>query len=282
MRPSLLLSTIPMTIALAAPTFAQPADAGVLVEAERAFARDVAEMGMRDGFLTHLADDAIVFQMRPVAAVPAYEAREPGPAVLEWEPAYAEITAAGDLGWTTGPWVYRAERGAEIAAGGHYVSIWRRGKDGTRRVELDVGAAHAIPAFPPTGEAASRTLAEGSGSDALASLEAAERAFAEAAAGGIEAAYASLGAEDLRVYRMGREPAVGRETAVAAAAAFGPLEWSVERARVSADGALGYAYGTASPPGGETAGYLRIWRQVAEVGWELALDLATVPPRDGS
>lgn len=314
MRPIRLALAIPLILALSAPALAQtaeralsattlarspdygvldvpalarPASARALVSAERAFAADVAARGIRDGFLAHLAPDAVVLEPDPVEAVPAYEARARKPAILEWGAEHAEIAAGGDLGWTTGRWTHRKDAYSGVVAGGHYVTIWRMGEDGRRRVEFDTGVVH--DALPLTAsEPAERTLPRGpdgarGASFTRRSLMAAERDFAAAAAEDLVGAYREVGAADLRAYRMGVPAGVGLEKAVDVAEAFGPLEWTLIGARVSADGALGYAYGVARAAGSSTeAGYLRIWRRGPDGGWALALDQSTAMPGSGS
>lgn len=283
MRPSVLAPSFVLVL-FASPARAQTADPADLVAAEEAFARDVAEAGLRDGFLAHLAPDAIVFQPGPVDAVPFYEARERRPGLLEWAPSFAEIADEGDLGWTTGPWTFRSSAGEAPVAGGHYVSVWRRGEDGTRRVALDVGVSHAIPELEAV-EAGTSTVAPSAAGDedmVAESLMAADRALVEAAAEDLREAFEARGAPDLRVYRNGSPPAVGRDAAVEAALAFGPLGWTPAASRVSEGGTLGYVYGGARTPAGGEAGYLRIWRRGADGAWTLALDLATAEPPSGS
>src|SRR6185503_11542885 len=78
-----------------------------LVESERAFARTSLEKGIRDSFLAYFADDGIVFRPQPVA-FKQFAAEHPLPAAavqpaLDWTPIWADVSSAGDLGYTTGP-----------------------------------------------------------------------------------------------------------------------------------------------------------------------------------
>lgn len=81
-----------------APAAPVPAGPEALVEAEHAFARDVAAHGVRDGFLAWLAPTGVVFAPGPVNARKFYTARPAGPSRLAWEPAVAVMSGAGDLG----------------------------------------------------------------------------------------------------------------------------------------------------------------------------------------
>lgn len=60
---------------------------------------------------------------------------------LRWTPLRADIAASGDLGWTTGSWVFRATGpdGGPVETRGRYVSIWRRQEDGRWKVVMDLG-----------------------------------------------------------------------------------------------------------------------------------------------
>ena len=282
-RIALVLASIPLDFGTATPQSARP-DPMSLVDSERAFARDVATLGIRDGFLAHLAAGSIVFAAGPVDGRASYEARPKNESKLAWDPVYAEISSGGDLGWTTGPWTFRSGEDEPIAAAGHYVSLWRVGEDGVRRVELDVGIVHE-PVPKPTANPEGRVLTAGPDpiGDPAGGLEEADRALSSAAALDMAAAYASRAASDIRVYRTGSPSATG-PSAIELAAARGAFAWEPVGAAASAGGDLGYTYGRAralrAGPEADPGGYLRIWRRDGEAAWRLALDLADVPPTD--
>src|SRR5262245_51009985 len=89
------------------------ADLDSLVAAERAFARASKDKGIREAFLEYLADDSIVFRPRAVSGRKWYQDRPESGGHLSWEPAFAEISRGGDLGYTTGPWSFRAKDAPE-------------------------------------------------------------------------------------------------------------------------------------------------------------------------
>lgn len=274
---ALAIVSIPGVIVVAA---AQTSDPMALVESERAFARDVAELGIRDGFLTHLAENSVVFQAGPVDGRASYEARPKTASRLAWDPVYAEISSGGDLGWTTGPWTFRPGEDEAVAATGHYVSLWRLGDDGVRRVELDIGIFHE-PVPKPIADPEARVL--GGSTDSArdsAGLVEADRMLSNAAAEDVAAAYTERAAPDLRVYRTGSLPAIG-PAAVELAEARGAFAWEPIGAAASASGDLGYTYGRARAFEADTdanpGSYLRIWRREGDE-WRLALDLADLPP----
>jgi len=137
-----------------APAPAPPPDPGVLMEADRAFAADVAEGGSR-AWTSWFAEDGSMVQpgvglVSGRETILSFMAGLDGPGVvLRWEPDYADISASGDLGWTTG--TYRSESpgpDGEVRTGqGRYVTIWRKQADGSWKVAMDLGN----PTDPPEG-----------------------------------------------------------------------------------------------------------------------------------
>jgi ketosteroid isomerase-like protein len=71
---------------------------------------------------------------------------QPGGPSLRWAPDRAELSAAGDLGFTVGTWrlTARDAAGAPVQRTGQYVTVWTRGEDGRYRVAVDL--SHRPPA----------------------------------------------------------------------------------------------------------------------------------------
>src|ERR1051326_8943026 len=113
-----------------------------VVEMEHAFAKAAATRGTRDAFIEFLADDGIVFQPGPVNGKKFWTERERRKGLLSWEPEYADVSRAGDLGWTTGPWEFRPNGPDEKpAAFGEYFTIWKKQSDGSWKAVLDRGVS---------------------------------------------------------------------------------------------------------------------------------------------
>ena len=139
----------PPTPASAAALDADPMAA--LAEAERAFARETAKVGIRAGFLAWFARDSIGFRPALGNAWDQINARpappNPTAALLEWEPRVGDVAASGELGWLTGPSTFTAPDGSKRY--GNYLSVWVRRPEGWR-VFIDVGADAPTPvAFAP-------------------------------------------------------------------------------------------------------------------------------------
>jgi len=120
-----------------------------LAQAEREFASAGARDGVQKAFIGHFAEDALV--LRPFAtAAPAWYREHPdGPGKLIWGPQYLAVSAASDLGLSSGPWRYEAERdGKPAVAHGHFFSIWRRDAQGRWQVLFDHGVGNPAPAIP--------------------------------------------------------------------------------------------------------------------------------------
>jgi len=271
-----------------------------LIEAERAFARTSGEKGIREAFLAWLAPDAIVFRPGPVEGRPVYEKMDPAnPAVLTWEPEFAEIAASGELGYTTGPYEVRPRRGAEPSGFGHYISIWKMQPDGGWKVFLDIGVQHGAAGSPPAGgEVASPSLTTRHAPLSPEALRDEEYAFGrlagsfDQAAGtkGTRRALEEFASDDVRVYRPGKPPAVGkRGLKVLIPADAGRAEPGTERrlgtyqVGVAWSGDLAYSLGTwelsKTPAAAEKTAFLRIWRKDASGMWKVCLDIElAVPP----
>ena len=262
-----------------------------LVNAERAFSRASIENGMRSAFLEYLTADAIIFRPRPVEGRRWYEERENPAGTLRWEPVFAVSAAAGDMGWTTGPWEFEAEgAGGPSVTYGHYVSVWKKQPSGAWRVVIDGGIVHPSPAT----SVAEATL---DGYRRLAAFSetrpdlGAERAllltwdhsFSTATTeDGFRAAFTHFASADVRVYRMGGLPLVGKGGAAAGlTGAQLPASWEPMAADVSESGDLGYTYGVAKAEaeGAEDASsYLRIWQREPGGDWLLALEITNPIP----
>jgi len=260
-----------------------------LFDTERAFVRLAAEKGFRDSFYTYFADDGIAFNPHPfrVRIALANQPPTPPPMGADWAPVYGDVSAAGDLGWNTGPLLY-AGRNGQPDRHGMFFSVWKRQPDGTFRVVLDIGTdtpKAVVPLDEPPHSSWQPGLGAAAGIDvaaAQAELLAVERAFlATAAAEGMGRAYAAHLADDARIHRPGAMPVVGR-------AALG--EWSAAQvaksggeplfADLARSGELGYSWGSYERPGNvPEAGYFaRVWKKDAGGTWRIVMDSVSAVP----
>jgi hypothetical protein len=278
-------------VALSSSPLPASADAALdsLISSERAFAALSLSKGMKEAFLTYLADGAVVFQPRAVDGRKAWEARPASAATLKWEAAYAAVSSGGDMGFTTGPWEYHPPADTagtpappESYRYGQFNSVWMREKHVGWRVIADIGVTHLNPGRKgvsggevSTGPALKiRTMKSGRtdipGEDAR--LSKSMRSV------GPHDALAAHGATDLRVNLEGRFPSLGLEAAQARFDSLGGFyEYRTEGSAIAHSGDLGYSYGLAehflSAKGApaDSAVYLHVWRQEGGRFWRLVL-----------
>ena len=252
-----------------------------LAEAERAFARETAKVGIRAGFLAWFGRDAIGFRPSLGNAWDQLNARpappNPTAAQLEWEPRVGDVAASGELGWLTGPSTFTAPDGSKHY--GNYLSIWTRRPEGWR-VLIDVGADAPSPvAFAPgfvrMPAAAGRYGAPAAPGAAAPADPALPLMQAEKAAN-TETGFLRAFADEARYHRPGSLPLVGRPAIEGdpAARASGLKCGSLASAQArSAD--LGYTYGRCETLLGY---YVRVWRRNASGTWQI---VAQVDQPDG-
>jgi ketosteroid isomerase-like protein len=266
-----------------------------LVETERAFATAVATDGMRAGFLRFLAEDGILLRPRPVAGPAFFREQPEDPGLLEWAPAYARVAKSGDLGFTLGPWRYRASRTNDaVNATGQFVTVWRRTKAGWRAA-LDGGIGSPPMEFPSSVQAdgpddADEPLPSWRQTQRDRDLRVVEESFGRRAAREGEAmALEEHGHKRVWVLRSGVTPLQGRGNGVQFLAANRRKTRDAIRGLiVSGGGDLGFAWGESEllgsgpDPARPVRSWVRVWRRSGWSGtWRVALDLAIDYPEAG-
>ena len=265
-----------------APTMDAPAS---LAAAETAFAAHSVREDMRAAFLAAFADDGVIVRNGWTVSN-AHLARQPAPPiVLDWRPQYVEVAASGELGLSTGPWKITSKAAPETPATfGQFVSVWRRAPGGPWKVAVDLGIGHPDPSLWDQPLEA-RTVAAVPAAPRSGIAEAEEEFQRIATAKGTRAAYAALGARDLRLYRNGQAPRASLAAALdTPAAGQDGLAWKRERIETSRSADLGYArgsYARTSHPAATLGYFLRVWRREA-AGWRIVMDVANpAPPPPG-
>lgn len=261
-----------------------------LVNAEKAFAQKSAETSTRTAFLSFLADSSVIFRPGPVEGKPFWEAAADDKDLLTWEPTFADVSAAGDLGYTTGPFEYRSGREDEKPAGtGHFVSVWEKQPDGSWKVALDLGIGHPPVEKPAFSTSAIPAVTAFKGTIYNTSPGPEEEFF------NLEMEFAKnfnkLGlqvykdwlSEEARLYRPGHAPYTNKDDISALLAATDKkFQFSPFRSFLAESGDLGYAYGGGVVTMLENSrsvslNYLRIWKKENGRDWRIVLDL--VAPR---
>ncbi|HSG81371.1 MAG TPA: DUF4440 domain-containing protein [Gemmatimonadota bacterium] len=265
-----------------------------LVESGPAFAPSTGELGVRDGFLAYMAEDAIVFRPRAVNARQFLSAQPATPGLLSWEPVFADISESGDLGFTTGPWNYRTHPDSAPVAYGQYFSFWKLQEDGSWKVMLDHGTSHppaegslsqlTSPEHPRYDDAWSVSM-WGREAEITKLLEVDGAFSAASAARGSTAALSGYVDADVRTLRNGMQPLTGAESLRNQTSLRpGSLTWVPAGGDVSASGDLGYTYGeytytpADSSASSETGIYVRAWRRTSVESWRVIVDIMTPLP----
>jgi len=261
-----------------------------LVQMERDFARAAATKGTRDAFLEFIADDGILFQPGPISGKKFWTERQPRKGLLSWEPIFADVSRAGDLGYTTGPWEFRPN-GADDkpVAFGQYFTIWKKQSDGSWKFVLDRGVGSEKPFATkillfPLNDEESTTSGNVDRETGRAIVKKLETEFAERSAKkGAADAFDSYLAEDARLLRENVAPAVGKNTALSLVSArLGNLSWQVTAADISASGDLGYTYGVFEFKSGSAASehgsYVHVWKK-HNGKWKVVLDIMSPDPQ---
>ena len=248
-----------------------------LAASETAFAAHSVREDMRTAFLANFSEDGVLVRNGWVNARSDLANRAAPPILLEWRPQYVEVAASGELGLSTGPSrISSRSDPSQPPVYGQFVSIWRRAPGGPWKVEVDLGISHpAASLWDQPLEARIVPAAHGAAAPGLADAEAQFQRIA--ASRGTRAAYAALGARDLRLYRADREPRASLEAALRSPAANEDgLAWTPERIETARSGDFGYArgrYARAADPNAALGYFMRAWRREAG-GWRIVIDVA--------
>jgi len=131
----------------------KPATAETLRELEGAFMKEALSHGS-EGFMSYYAEDAVelpngadaIQGKTNIAKTMGFLDNKDNQ--LTWKPVYADISASGDLGYTYGTFEfrYKDKDGKFTVSHGKYTSIWKKQKDSSWKVVLDMGNENPAPA----------------------------------------------------------------------------------------------------------------------------------------
>ncbi len=143
----LILASVPALNSCAPQANREGSD--VLLKLEADFARAVAERG-HDGFVSYFAEDGV--ELADGGGINSRndllkQGAWPPDMALSWTPVKAEMAAFGDLGYTYGNYLLKTKSkdGRLVTHYGKYVSIWKKQKDGSWEVALDMGNSSPTP-----------------------------------------------------------------------------------------------------------------------------------------
>ncbi|MEP7272706.1 MAG: nuclear transport factor 2 family protein [Acidobacteriota bacterium] len=292
----LLTLVITATFALAQEKNLSPSFS-TMVATERAFARFAVERGFRDSFITFFADDGIGFTPKPVKTRQDLMSQpppdSPSPVTFNWTPVYGDISAAGDLGYNTGPVVYE-DRGPNKRPNRHglFFSVWRKQKDGSWKVALDIGVGvpqAVAPLDAPFVPAPSERIkaSEVQPAEGRSRILKTDREFLAAAASRpIEAAYRDWLHDAARMHQPRKMPLIGRKAVLESLAAEKvTLSGEPIDGGMSQSGDLAFVYGSydlknaESGASSETGYYARVWKLSKSGKWQIVANITNpLPP----
>ncbi|HTZ95018.1 MAG TPA: DUF4440 domain-containing protein [Terriglobales bacterium] len=124
------------------------ADANTLRQLEAEFMKAASERGA-EGYMSYYAEDAVELPNN-TDALQGKEAIAKTMGFLNdknnqltWTPLFADVSVSGDMGYTYGTWEFRSKdkEGKPTVERGKYTTIWKKRKDGSWKVALDIGNA---------------------------------------------------------------------------------------------------------------------------------------------
>ena len=237
-----------------------------LAEEESKFAVYSVQHGMRAAFLEFFAEQSWLLRPEPVDAKPWLRARPDPAIILDWKSQRTVMSASGDLGFSTGPWLLKSKADPKApAAHGQFFSVWQKQKDGQWKVFIDHGISHGVTATPealPTASLIAVDLAarKPGGADVDAERDFIDRTRVR----GTVPAYRESVTVRTVLLRDGQFPIEGRDAAVAYVnAQQGEWTWTPTIQGVSAAKDVMYAVGSYvwKPATGDArkGQYVRVW-----------------------
>lgn len=293
-----LLICICMFLAGAMAQDAEPVSAlQSMVDTERKFARTSEEQGTRAAFLAFIAADGILF--RPTATngkkwmqqtpLPPSDKRP----LLAWQPAFADIALAGDMGYTFGPWEYKEDiKDAKPVAYGHFATVWKRQADGSWKFVIDHGISHPQPQDSAKPFSLQQENIQKAWKPSKRNIESTrrglldrDRQFSKASvAQGPLQSFLDYSSPNVKLFRTDNYPLTGITGINELLGRYNPvvitLSWEPAGGDISQSEDLGYTYGTYSvalnsdPKAVQRGNYMRVWKKENDA-WKVVLDVET-------
>lgn len=244
-----------------------------LIQAEKDFAAYSVANNTRSAFLKYLDSTGVVFENgKALNGIQTWNKREVRPGVLNWHPQFAEISASGNLGYTTGPWTFQPKTITDtVVAKGQYATVWQLDKSGNWKFIVDLG----VNELPTTDmrEAIEINVAKFSSSPIdLKSMLQTEDAFIRLFNEDKSEAYRQYLSDHSIINRNRHLPA----TFIADQKKHiietpDEMKFTVDHSGISKSGDLGFVYGTTILKD-KVDNYLRVWRR-EKGGWKIAMEV---------
>lgn len=253
-----------------------------VIMSEQAFNKLVERKGIKDAFLAVADPEGIVFRPNAVKITDFYNSIDRQPGNLSWQPKFARISAAGDLAFSAGPYVYQNGKDDTDKVFGDYVSVWRTDPDGKLKLLIDLGIQHPEPEKEevPDFKDPDTTRHGGSSKDPFSSKSIilnTDKIFNHELGVSVLASYKEFLSPEGRYYFPGFEPIAGTDKIMQFLAneAITINAKTIDAGR-SNSGDLAYTYGTARIRKGDIVSdynYVRIWEIDATHKWNILLEI---------
>ncbi|MBS1529485.1 MAG: hypothetical protein JSU01_04185 [Bacteroidetes bacterium] len=253
-----------------------------VISAEQAFNRLVERKGIKDAFLAVADPEGIVFRPNVIKITDFYNSIDRQPGSLTWQPKFARISAAGDLAFSAGPYIYQNGKDDTDKVFGDYVSVWRAGQDGKLKLLIDLGIQHPEPEKEEVPDFKEPDTARhgGSSKDPFSSkaiIMNTDKVFNHELTVSVLASYKEFLSPEGRYYFPGFEPISGTDKIMQFIDNEGiNINAKTLDAGRSLSGDLAYSYGTARIRKGDIVSdynYVRIWEIDASHRWNILLEV---------
>ncbi|HWD88912.1 MAG TPA: hypothetical protein VG367_12340 [Mucilaginibacter sp.] len=253
-----------------------------VISAEQAFNRLVERKGIKDAFLAVADPEGIVFRPNVIKITDFYNSIDRQPGNLSWQPKFARISAAGDLAFSAGPYVYQNGKDDTNKVFGDYVSVWRADQDGKLKLLIDLGIQHPEPEKEevPDFKEPDTSKHGGSGKDPFSNkaiIVSTDKVFNHELTVSVLASYKEFLSPEGRYYFPGFDPISGTDKTMQFLANESiSINAKTLDAGRSLSGDLAYSYGTARIRKGDIVSdynYVRIWEIDASHKWNILLEV---------
>jgi len=244
-----------------------------LIRAEKDFAAYSVSHNTKAAFLKYLDSTGVVFENgNPVNGIEAWNKKEVRQGILNWHPQFAEISASGNLGYTTGPWTFQPKTITDsIVARGQYATVWHLDKEGNWKFLVDLGINETPIADIKEVEEINVNLKTYFPID-LSSLLKAEKAFIRQFNKDKIKAYKQYLSKKTVLNRNRHLPATrAEELANSISETPAEIKFQVEHSGISNSGDLGFVYGTILYKDNKENYLLVLVRE--NYDWKIAMDV---------
>lgn len=245
-----------------------------MIQAERDFAAYSVAHTTKEAFLEYIDSNSIMFDNGAVVkAIDFWNKREKKPGVLNWRPQFAEISASGDFGFTTGPWTYQSTINDTVAARGQFATVWHLTKEGKWKFLADLGVDNTPV---NSSERTIKITAEKHSGTSKAiphvyPLVSTENDFQRLYKRAGTKAYGQYLSKESILTRNGAGPAINAADQKSIIDSTPKGEYKMEGWGVSPVEDMGYTYGSITINGKKEC-YLRMWR-LESGGWKIAIEV---------